>query len=172
TGRVVELGQPWRGVGPFLFTAYHRDNYPRGNGNMGPATDLSGRPMGGDFGNPAGWSMYHGREVPGFPAHPHRGFETITIVREGEPGAQATVRVMAGPFRNVQPLSPPSHSWASDSAADVAVWVIDLDPHVTSELPPTNRPETRRLLYLHGDGATAEIDDHTVKSGKGYEQTT
>ncbi|GAC1533466.1 MAG: pirin family protein [Ramlibacter sp.] len=77
------LAFPWETVDPFLFCAYHDDAYPRGNGRMGPAVSLAGRSLGQDFSRRDGWSMYHGDTVPGFPAHPHRGFETVTIVRRG-----------------------------------------------------------------------------------------
>lgn len=77
------LSFPWPTIDPFLFCAYHDDAYPAANGQLGPAASLAGRPIGQDFSRKDGWSMYHGQSVPGFPAHPHRGFETVTIVRTG-----------------------------------------------------------------------------------------
>lgn len=80
---LVELGMPWVGLDPFLMTVHHLDRYPAGNDVMGPAVSLHGRQIGADFSYRDGWSMYHGDLVPGFPRHPHRGFETVTVVRRG-----------------------------------------------------------------------------------------
>jgi redox-sensitive bicupin YhaK (pirin superfamily) len=80
---IVPLGFPWVTADPFLFCVHHDDAYPAGNERLGPAGSLSGRELGQDFGRKDGFSMYHGRVVPGFPQHPHRGFETVTIVRKG-----------------------------------------------------------------------------------------
>ncbi len=74
---------PWPTVDPFLFCVHHVDAYPAGNLHLGPDADLRGRSIGQDFAAVDGWNMYHGSVVPGFPSHPHRGFETITYVREG-----------------------------------------------------------------------------------------
>lgn len=74
---------PWPTPDPFLFCAHHDDHYPSGNEQLGPSSTLEGRSLGNDFEGKDGWNMYHGRTVPGFPVHPHRGFETITIVRRG-----------------------------------------------------------------------------------------
>ncbi|MBT0569477.1 pirin family protein [Curvibacter sp. CHRR-16] len=74
---------PWPTIDPFLFCVHHNDAYPAGNADLGVAASLQGRHVGSDFSARDGWSMYHGDNVPGFPAHPHRGFETVTIVREG-----------------------------------------------------------------------------------------
>lgn len=81
---VKPLGFPWQTQDPFLFCVHHEDHYPRGNEKMGPDASLSGRSIGQDFAmNKDGWRMYHGKQVPGFPAHPHRGFETVTVVTKG-----------------------------------------------------------------------------------------
>lgn len=72
---------PFPTLDPFLFAVYHVDNYP---------ADPSGGRMeflepgdGHDFDPSAPYRMYHGDHVPGFPQHPHRGFETITATVRG-----------------------------------------------------------------------------------------
>ncbi|MEX0767983.1 MAG: pirin family protein [Microthrixaceae bacterium] len=78
-----ELGPQWPTIDPFLFCAHHNDAYPQGDAQFGPSASLEGRQMGSDFAGKDGWRMYHGSRVPGFPQHPHRGFETVTFVRTG-----------------------------------------------------------------------------------------
>jgi hypothetical protein len=81
---LVQLGFPWDGLDPFIMTVHHLDRYPAGNDVQGiDRHDLAGRNIGSDFSYRDGWSMYHGTQVPGFPQHPHRGFETVTVVRQG-----------------------------------------------------------------------------------------
>ncbi len=80
---LTPLGFQWPTREPFLFCVHHDDHYPRGNAQMGPQASLAGRNIGSDFEGIDGWRMYHGEVVPGFPEHPHRGFETVTVVRRG-----------------------------------------------------------------------------------------
>ena len=80
---IQPLGFQWKTRDPFLFCAHHYDHYPQGNAHQGPDASLDGRNIGQDFTLKDGWRMYHGERVPGFPEHPHRGFETVTIVLEG-----------------------------------------------------------------------------------------
>lgn len=77
------LGFQWETRDPFIFCVHHEDFFPAGNDLLGPMAGLEGRQLGNDFVVKDGWRMYHGKKVPGFPGHPHVGFETITVVREG-----------------------------------------------------------------------------------------
>ncbi len=80
---IKPMGFNWETADPFLFCVHHLDHYPAGNERLGPDASLEGRNLGQDFTTRDGWRMYHGETVPGFPAHPHRGFETVTVVLKG-----------------------------------------------------------------------------------------
>ena len=58
---------------PFIFCAHHIDHFPKGNTDLGPQTPALNHE----------YNMYYGDTVPGFPEHPHTGFETITLVEQG-----------------------------------------------------------------------------------------
>ncbi|MCS3407988.1 pirin family protein [Serratia sp. AKBS12] len=244
---VSELNRPWRGNDPFLFCAYHIDNYPEGNGQLGiDLHHLNDRTLGNDFSHLHGYSMYHGHSVPGFPAHPHRGFETVTIVRSGYvdhadslggmarygagdvqwltagQGIQhaemfplvhtdktntlelfqiwlnlpshkkmvppafkmlwsetiprycnngASVEVIAGQLhlldqnQALRPPSPPENSWAADDNAEVAIWLVTLQPGATLTLPAARLNENQRTLYVF-DGMGLQIDSQSVGTSK------
>lgn len=70
---------PMPTLDPFLFCVYHKDEYPPSiNDKMEAPRTGNGQ----DF-HSQPYKMYHGKRVPGFPQHPHRGFETITATMDG-----------------------------------------------------------------------------------------
>ena len=81
--KIKPLDFAWETSDPFLVCVHHLDHFPKGNEQLGPAASLAGRDIGQDFKLKDGWRMYHGETVPGFPSHPHRGFETVTVVLDG-----------------------------------------------------------------------------------------
>jgi len=73
---IVKLGFPFKTADPFLFCVYHKDFYPS-------SSEKLRRGNGADFDFNAPYRMYHGDTLPGFPQHPHRGFETVTATIQG-----------------------------------------------------------------------------------------
>ena len=76
---IDSLSFPFKTPDPFLFCVYHKDSYPAGNDKM----EAPRKGNGADFDPNAAYRMYHGERIPGFPQHPHRGFETMTATMEG-----------------------------------------------------------------------------------------
>lgn len=230
----LSLGVPWQTLDPFLFCVFHDDAYPAGNEAQGPAASLAGRNLGQDFEGKDGWRMYHGDVVPGFPQHPHRGFETVTIVRRGfidhsdslgatarfgggdvqwltagsgvvhaemfplreqtapnplelfqlwlnlpaerkmaephfsmlwneriprvslqdEEGRAVSIDVVAGRLGDVAALPPPPASWASEPAAELAIWMLKLAPGARYTLPAASAGLNRALYFFRGSSLT------------------
>jgi len=77
-------GQTINTPSPFLFAVHHKDDYPEGDDQMQAPRLGNGNDFDGAMGPNGGkWRMYHGDRIPGFPQHPHRGFETVTATIEG-----------------------------------------------------------------------------------------
>lgn len=224
------LGFNWETSDPFLFCVHHQDAYPRGNDQLGPAASLAGRNIGQDFIPRDGWRMYHGEVVPGFPAHPHRGFETVTIVLDGfvdhsdsngaggrygngdvqwmtagsglqhaemfpllnpdvpnrmelfqvwlnlpakskfvEPhykmlwaedmsrlthidaqGRSTIITLIAGELDGCKALQPAPDSWAADPANQAAIWIINMEPGASWNLPAVQAGVGRMLYFFEG----------------------
>jgi redox-sensitive bicupin YhaK (pirin superfamily) len=81
----IGMERSWRMFDPFLLCDHFSASMPPAyKDTLGPDPALlQGRNIGSDFSRKDGWSMAHGETVPGFPKHPHRGFETISILRQG-----------------------------------------------------------------------------------------
>lgn len=240
--RIFPLGFPWQTQDPFLFCVYHLDHYPKGNGDMGPAASLEGRSLGNDFIIKDGWRMYHGQTIPGFPSHPHRGFETITIVNKGfcdhsdslgasgrfgegdvqwmtagrgvqhsemfpllntntenplelfqiwlnlpkadkfvdphfamlwhedipiEKSDNATVKIIAGDYRNINSLKPAPNSWAAKAENEVAIWNIYINADSTYVLPQA-QTDVNRTLYFY-EGSEITIEGQSISPNHGIE---
>ncbi|AZQ62092.1 pirin family protein [Flammeovirga pectinis] len=238
---IQQIGAQWPTLDPFLFTAHHKEVYPKGNEDMTISESLTGRNIGSDFSSKDGWSMYHGRKIPGFPYHPHRGFETVTIVEEGladhsdslgsagrfgegdvqwmtagagvqhsemfpllntkeknpvelfqiwlnlpkkdkmvEPsykmlwhediplvnekdvnGNAIEIKVIAGTYKNTNPLASTPNSWAADKNHNVGIWRVHLDANAEWSLPATAKTSNRAIYFYKGDSIS--VDSTTIE---------
>ena len=79
SAHAISVPAPMATRDPVLFCVYHKDLYPAGDAKM----QAPRRGNGADFDAKQPYRMYHGDKIPGFPQHPHRGFETITAVMKG-----------------------------------------------------------------------------------------
>ncbi len=239
------LGFPWKTQDPFIFCVHHEDFYPEGNEVMGPKASLAGRRLGEDFEeNKDGWRMYHGQKVPGFPAHPHCGFETVTITTRGVidhsdslgaagrfgygdvqwmtagAGVQhcemfplvhpdkknplelfqiwlnlprtkkkavphfamlwadtipshrengTIVKIIAGKLNNTVAPDPAPDSWAANSGNEVAIWLIEMQPGSSWNLPPASAGVNRSLYFF--EGQSVKVDGQTFEKHQAFELT-
>lgn len=228
---------------PYIITAHHIDYYPKGNGKLAPVEYLKERNIGNDFDLEAPWRMYYGDKIPGFPVHPHRGFETVTIVEQGfvdhtdslggagrygegdvqwltagsgiqhcemfplvyenrkntmelfqiwlnlpsknkmvaphykmfwnedipivhevdENGRKVDIKIIAGKYGEISPLSPPPDSWAYDEKNNVSIWLITLAPEAVFTLK-AGSPTSGRIIYYY-KGENVQVDGVNFDSG-------
>jgi len=70
-----------------------------------------------------------------------------------------------GELAGLRPPAPPPSSWASNSAADLAIWHLAIAPLAQSVLPPAAHAETVRTLYVFE--GSLRIGEHEIPASTG-----
>jgi redox-sensitive bicupin YhaK (pirin superfamily) len=88
------------------------------------------------------------------------------LVETDDAGRRIEVTVVAGELAGLRPPPVPPQSWAARPEAELAIWLLELEPGATWQLPPTAHPETVRSLYLFA-GDTMRAGDLTLELDTG-----
>jgi len=73
------------------------------------------------------------------------------------PAAGVEVTLVAGALEGADPPAPPPDSWAANAEAELAIWLITLEPGAKWTLPPAKSARTARTLYFFA-GSKLEIE--------------
>ena len=77
------------------------------------------------------------------------------------PATGVELTLVAGTLQDARPPAPPPDSWAANPDADLAIWLISLEPGARWALPPASGPHTARTLYFFS-GSELEIGTRRV----------
>jgi redox-sensitive bicupin YhaK (pirin superfamily) len=77
------------------------------------------------------------------------------------PAAGVEVTLVAGALDGAQPPAPPPDSWAANPEAELAIWLITLEPGAKWALPPAKGARTARTLYFFA-GPKLEIEGRVL----------
>lgn len=75
---------------------------------------------------------------------------TVPILRIGDEGRGAQLRLIAGAFKEQRAPQPPPDSWASEPENDVVIWTIKMEPEAQLTLPEAAKDSLRSLYFSMG----------------------
>ena len=96
--------------------------------------------------------------------------EEVPVIEHND-GGRTVVTLIAGEYGGKKALPPPVASYASDPESDLAIWLLEMEAGAKVTLPATKKDATKRMLYVHGDGARVRVGADTVDSEHGFEPT-
>jgi redox-sensitive bicupin YhaK (pirin superfamily) len=77
------------------------------------------------------------------------------------PAAGVEITLVAGALDGAQPPAPPPDSWAANPDAELAIWLITLEPGARWAVPAATGARTARTLYFFA-GAKLEVEGRAL----------